>query len=246
VFYYGFRYYDPETGRWPNRDPIGERGGYNLYGFVGNDGVNAWDYLGLTTVDVDIRKGESALWVMASSSDLDEGCELNFIQFAKKSTGWEVDDKPGLSQPRPLPPFYIDPDDPNFQDWEEKAFNDIFKATPLEEGASSIIFSDGPTAKTDFVLLVVQRCCKNYYGESKKSCCCTEEKVSVLKRIVWTTRGEELKYSSNPNEQQNRGIDRLLKEKVEAVKHKRYCSDAQTEDNYFGIIDVSVDVEGVE
>ena len=46
--YYGFRYYDPETGRWPNRDPIEERGGYNLYGFVGNDGVNRWDYLGMT------------------------------------------------------------------------------------------------------------------------------------------------------------------------------------------------------
>src|SRR5690606_11439989 len=33
-YYYGFRYYDPETGRWPNRDPIEEEGGYNLYGFV--------------------------------------------------------------------------------------------------------------------------------------------------------------------------------------------------------------------
>ena len=32
---------------WPSRDPIGERGGVNLYGFVGNDGVNRWDYLGL-------------------------------------------------------------------------------------------------------------------------------------------------------------------------------------------------------
>jgi hypothetical protein len=32
---------------WPNRDPIEEEGGYNLYGFVGNDGVNSWDYLGL-------------------------------------------------------------------------------------------------------------------------------------------------------------------------------------------------------
>ncbi len=46
--YYGFRYYDPETGRWPNRDPIEEEGGYNLYGFAGNDGVNSWDYLGLS------------------------------------------------------------------------------------------------------------------------------------------------------------------------------------------------------
>ena len=47
VIYYGYRYYDPVTGRWPNRDPIEERGGANLYGFVGNDGVNSWDYLGM-------------------------------------------------------------------------------------------------------------------------------------------------------------------------------------------------------
>jgi RHS repeat-associated protein len=45
--YYGFRYYDPETGRWLNRDPIEEAGGLNLYGFVGNDGVNRIDRLGL-------------------------------------------------------------------------------------------------------------------------------------------------------------------------------------------------------
>jgi RHS repeat-associated protein len=44
---YGYRYYDPVTGRWPSRDPIGEDGGVNLYGFVGNDGVNLWDILGL-------------------------------------------------------------------------------------------------------------------------------------------------------------------------------------------------------
>lgn len=47
LYYYTSRYYDPVTGRWPSRDPIGERGGLNLYGFVGNDGVNGWDYLGL-------------------------------------------------------------------------------------------------------------------------------------------------------------------------------------------------------
>ncbi len=45
--YYGYRYYNPEMGRWVNRDPIGERGGINLYGMVGNDAVNRWDYLGL-------------------------------------------------------------------------------------------------------------------------------------------------------------------------------------------------------
>ena len=44
--YYAYRYYDPLSGRWPSRDPIGENGGINLYGFVENDGVNKWDNLG--------------------------------------------------------------------------------------------------------------------------------------------------------------------------------------------------------
>ena len=44
---YTYRYYDPLTGRWPSRDPIKEEGGTNLYGFVGNDGVNDFDYHGL-------------------------------------------------------------------------------------------------------------------------------------------------------------------------------------------------------
>lgn len=51
VAYYGYRYYDPVTGRWPSRDPIEERGGVNLYGFVGNDGVQASDKLGLFVTD---------------------------------------------------------------------------------------------------------------------------------------------------------------------------------------------------
>jgi RHS repeat-associated protein len=32
----GLRYYSPELGRWPSRDPIHESGGLNLYGFVDN------------------------------------------------------------------------------------------------------------------------------------------------------------------------------------------------------------------
>lgn len=49
LVYYGYRYYNPELGRWLSRDPIGERGGVNLYGMVGNNAVNKWDYLGLYT-----------------------------------------------------------------------------------------------------------------------------------------------------------------------------------------------------
>ena len=58
LYYYGYRYYDPLTGRWPSRDPIGEEGGVNLYGFVGNDGINLADVLGLQVVKQD------CLWVI--------------------------------------------------------------------------------------------------------------------------------------------------------------------------------------
>jgi hypothetical protein len=47
MLYYGYRYYSPEMGRWISRDPIGERGGINLYGMVGNDAINLVDPLGL-------------------------------------------------------------------------------------------------------------------------------------------------------------------------------------------------------
>jgi hypothetical protein len=39
-------HYDPNIGRWISRDPILEKGGVNLYGFVGNNSLNATDYLG--------------------------------------------------------------------------------------------------------------------------------------------------------------------------------------------------------
>jgi RHS repeat-associated protein len=34
-----YRAYDPQTGRWLSRDPIGEEGGVNLYGYVGGNPV---------------------------------------------------------------------------------------------------------------------------------------------------------------------------------------------------------------
>jgi len=47
VAYYGYRYYDPLTGRWPSRDPIGEEGGLNIYSFVLNSPTNFIDQYGL-------------------------------------------------------------------------------------------------------------------------------------------------------------------------------------------------------
>jgi RHS repeat-associated protein len=45
-YYYGFRYYDPGTGRWPSRDPLQEGGGNNLYRFTWNNPLNWIDVLG--------------------------------------------------------------------------------------------------------------------------------------------------------------------------------------------------------
>lgn len=46
LYYYGYRYYDPVTGRWPSRDPIEEQGGDNLHGFAFNDPLDYIDVLG--------------------------------------------------------------------------------------------------------------------------------------------------------------------------------------------------------
>jgi RHS repeat-associated protein len=48
MIYYLYRYYDPNLQRWPNRDPLGEKGGINLYEFVGNNPVGNYDFLGLS------------------------------------------------------------------------------------------------------------------------------------------------------------------------------------------------------
>ena len=49
LYYYGYRFYDPVLHRWLNRDPIEEEGGFNLFAFCGNNGVNLFDILGLDT-----------------------------------------------------------------------------------------------------------------------------------------------------------------------------------------------------
>jgi RHS repeat-associated protein len=61
--YYGYRFYDPGAGRWLNRDPMGEEGGDNLYGFNYNMPTGLVDVLGREPMPVD-----SGSWVPARDS----------------------------------------------------------------------------------------------------------------------------------------------------------------------------------
>ena len=64
LLYYGYRYYDPSTERWLSRDPVGEFGGQNLYGFVGNSAPNQVDPLGLW------RREWDHIWVAQAGDTL--------------------------------------------------------------------------------------------------------------------------------------------------------------------------------
>ncbi|UDQ98389.1 RHS repeat-associated core domain-containing protein [Lentisphaerota bacterium WC36G] len=53
LIYYNYRYYNPSTGKWLKRDPIGEKGGTNLYVIVYNNIIAYVDSLGLEQVELE-------------------------------------------------------------------------------------------------------------------------------------------------------------------------------------------------
>ena len=56
-------FYDPGTGRWLSKDPIGEKGGANLYGFVSNSPTKRIDPLGLVEVSTVNQPAPTGQWV---------------------------------------------------------------------------------------------------------------------------------------------------------------------------------------
>ena len=90
LVYYGFRYYDPVAGRWPSRDPIGEQGGINLYGMVGNDAVNRVDYLGLWKIKRNSREKRTTAYPERGDTirSLAAAVHLDVDEFRSWTGGW--------------------------------------------------------------------------------------------------------------------------------------------------------------
>ncbi|MBI5770482.1 MAG: RHS repeat-associated core domain-containing protein [Verrucomicrobia bacterium] len=75
--YYGYRSYSSSAGRWLSRDPLGERGGTNLYAMVGNDPINFVDPFGLWQLGNHTRILDNAL----------KGLDCNCCNFQELSDG---------------------------------------------------------------------------------------------------------------------------------------------------------------
>lgn len=58
LIYFGYRYYDPEDGRWISPDPLGTIDGPNLYVYACNNPMTYIDYFGLAT---DINENQSCV-----------------------------------------------------------------------------------------------------------------------------------------------------------------------------------------
>ena len=83
LVYYNYRYYNPENGKWLKRDPIAEKGGYNLYAFVNNNPVNYFDNLGLWSLENSKNKN-------IYKADFDgESLESLALKLGMKKENWQ-------------------------------------------------------------------------------------------------------------------------------------------------------------
>ena len=122
----GRRYYSPNLGRWLSRDPIGARGGRNLYSFVKNASVNLTDPLGLvgtiTVTTFEQLVSDSwfwhergwwftAIWNPPSGGDWDKPCECKpcrKVVWLQKAAWY-------LERPSPIPSVFV----PWHEEWSE-------------------------------------------------------------------------------------------------------------------------------
>jgi hypothetical protein len=87
---HAMRWYSPNTAHWLSRDPIGERGGANLYGFVANDPVGKFDVLGQYPGVYTYSLAEMQAMLRQSKQDFSR--RLKALCPISSSTGWTDSD----------------------------------------------------------------------------------------------------------------------------------------------------------
>jgi RHS repeat-associated protein len=114
MYYYGFRFYEPNFQRWLNRDPIQERGGINLYQFNRNNPLRFVDPYGLDefAASIALSRGggllaeeEAGGWVAGGNFDpyVDAGLALTAIGIIGYAA-WEYFEPPTSPPPTPALP----------------------------------------------------------------------------------------------------------------------------------------------
>ncbi len=91
LYYYGYRFYHPELGRWVNRDPISERGGLCLYAFTQNNGIQDIDAYGLAcSKNYVLPSGDISPCTngrLVEKDDYFKGKEVGLMNVVKGSSG---------------------------------------------------------------------------------------------------------------------------------------------------------------
>ena len=81
MVYYLYRWYVPELQRWPNRDPIEEYGGVNLYAFSKNAPIDWTDPLGLQVVGITWQDGTTTTLynptIAKFTQSLEDACDTD-------------------------------------------------------------------------------------------------------------------------------------------------------------------------
>ena len=96
LYYCGYRFYSPQLGRWINRDPIEERGGLDLYAFVGNSPLDRVDPFGQWGREVHLNKTRE--WASSERTGFindyagiiataDEGVDANWLSGVAPAIG---------------------------------------------------------------------------------------------------------------------------------------------------------------
>ncbi len=158
-----YRAYDAEMAVWLSEDPIGERGGLNLYGYVHNSPLMSWDLLGLFEPKLGQASGRGVDLDLHSKGvdcnprsnprkafDDDESFTVMGHGLARYSNG-QMMNTPYIQDQRGYDSG--DPDGPDVPTVTPAQLADIIKSNPKWDGSKNVVLyscSTGDGGKKSF------------------------------------------------------------------------------------------------